>query len=93
MSFMDELRKLTQPYEDEDDFYPHLAGMKGHEFHYYESTCDEGDAGLYKPSSDSTYRSMIAKNGSLWGFLHLYYPSHPEAMEAFVRKMQEYERR
>jgi len=21
MSFMDELRKLTQPYEDEDDFY------------------------------------------------------------------------
>lgn len=79
--------------EDEDDFYPHFAGMKGHEFHYYESTCGEGDALLYKPSSDSTYRAMIAKNGSLWGFLHLYYPSHPEAMEAFVRKMQEYERR
>ncbi|MBO4266347.1 MAG: cobyrinate a,c-diamide synthase [Lachnospiraceae bacterium] len=76
--------------EDSYDFYSHLAGMRGHEFHYYESTYDGGDAVLYKPSSDETYRSMIAKGGSLWGFMHLYYPSHPEAMEAFVRAMNKW---
>ncbi|MBO4904634.1 MAG: cobyrinate a,c-diamide synthase [Lachnospiraceae bacterium] len=74
--------------DDPNDFHSHLAGMRGHEFHYYESTCDGCDALLYKPSSDATYRSMIAKGDSLWGFLHLYYPSHPEAMEAFVRAMK-----
>lgn len=74
-----------------DDFHMQLAGMRGHEFHYYESTCDQGDALLYKPSSDSTYRSMIARGGSLWGFLHLYYPSDPKAIEAFVAEMRAYE--
>ena len=28
MGFMDELRKLTQPYEDEDDFYEGLVDME-----------------------------------------------------------------
>ena len=85
-----EIRKCEKGHSD--DFHSNLAGMKGHEFHYYESTCDEKDVVLYKPSSDRTYRSMIARDSSLWGFLHLYYRSCPEAMESFVRAMAEYAR-
>lgn len=71
---------------------PELSGLRGHEFHYYDSTDCGSDLVLYKPSSDTAYRSCMAGEDHLWGFAHFYYPSHPGFAEAFVGKMREYGR-
>lgn len=55
------------------DFREALAGMRGHEFHYYESTADGNDAILCKPSSGRTCDGMHISNSHVWGWPHLYY--------------------
>ena len=64
--------------------------MRGHEFHYYDTSCEEKDLILEKASTGKRYSGMIASDNSLWGFLHLYYPSKPEAVMAFIERMREY---
>ncbi|MCR5830888.1 MAG: cobyrinate a,c-diamide synthase [Lachnospiraceae bacterium] len=56
------------------DFREALVGMRGHEFHYYESTADGNDATLCKPSSGRTYKGMHIGSDRLWGWPHLWYP-------------------
>ena len=60
-----------------------LAGMRGHEFHYYDSSATAGDLKLCKLSSGKEYNGMILTDNCLLGWPHLYYPSKPEAVEAF----------
>ena len=67
-----------------------LKGMRGHEFHYYDSTSCGSDALLEKPSTGRRYRGMIADRGKLMGFAHLYYRSAPEAVFEFVKEMERY---
>jgi cobyrinic acid a,c-diamide synthase len=50
-----------------------LAGLRGHEFHYYESTAPGTDATLCKPSTGRTYTGMYISQNCLWGWPHLYY--------------------
>ncbi len=50
-----------------------LIGMRGHEFHYYDSTCNGSDLILCKPSSGREYTAMFATPTRLWGWPHLYY--------------------
>ena len=64
-----------------DDFREALTGMRGHEFHYYESSAPGASARLCKPSSGRTYEGMYIDRNRLWGWPHLYYPS------AFIGKM------
>lgn len=66
-------------------------GMKGHEFHYYDTTCRGDGVLLTKVSTGRKYRDMIAGDNYLWGFPHFYYPSHPDFVKWFVKKMKEYE--
>jgi len=72
------------------DFLPGIEGMRGHEFHYFESSCNAADVVLKKASSQKEYADMLAGSGSLWGFAHFYYPSAPGFIEAFVEKMKQY---
>lgn len=60
--------------------------IKGHEFHYFDST-DNGDCVLArKPVTGRAY-SCIIEGENFWaGFPHLYYPSNPEFARAFVEK-------
>lgn len=53
--------------------------LRGHEFHYWDST-DCGDACLaWKPlSKQKTYPCMVKKKGTFAGFPHLYYAGEPE---------------
>ena len=53
--------------------------LRGHEFHYWDST-DCGDACLaWKPlSKQKTYPCMVKKKGTFAGFPHLYYAGAPE---------------
>ena len=60
------------------------VGMRGHEFHYYDSTCNGQDALLCKPSSGREYPGMIINPTRLWGWPHLYYPSVEERTQFFT---------
>ncbi|MBQ6441383.1 MAG: cobyrinate a,c-diamide synthase [Lachnospiraceae bacterium] len=72
---------------EEDQF---LIGLKGHEFHYYESTAP-GDRCILRKTSSGEQQSALGGAGcQLWGFPHFYYPSHPAFAEHFVKKMKEY---
>ena len=73
--------------ENKSIFLPEGERIKGHEFHYYDST-DNGDgAEAIKPGTGKTY-SCIVENEHCWmGFPHLYYPSNDGFVKAFVEKM------
>ena len=73
------------------DIIPELCGMRGHEFHYYESSAGDSDIVLKKPSTGKEYGSMLASDDHLWGFAHLYYPSDPDFIRMFSERMREYE--
>lgn len=60
---------------DCSDWRYHISGMRGHEFHYYDSTCEGDDLLMRKASTGREYRSMHAGKNYLWGFAHFYYPS------------------
>lgn len=73
-----------------DDNVRYLTGLRGHEFHYYDSTGGGIDVVLCRPSDKTKYEAMIAKPGRLWGFAHFYYPSDPEALYMFIKEMERY---
>ena len=60
-----------------------VSGMRGHEFHYYESTCEGADLLMRKASTGKEYRSMHAGEDHLWGFAHFYYPSAKNGIKRF----------
>lgn len=65
-------------------------GIKGHEFHYYDSTNNGQDAMAIKPVTGREWECMHIGENSIWGFPHLYYPSKEELINKFIIKMQEY---
>lgn len=75
---------------DPNAFGVSLAGIKGHEFHYYDSTNNGTDCTAVKPSTGRTWECMMTGDDRLWGFPHLYYPSCEGFAEAFVRNAAEY---
>ena len=66
--------------------------IKGHEFHYFDST-DSGTACIArKPSTGRGYECIKSGEHYFLGFPHLYYPSNPEFVEKLVQKAKEYRR-
>ena len=65
-------------------FLPQGAVIKGHEFHYYDSTDNGGDWQAVKPTTGKGWACMISRPGQLFGFPHLYYPSNPEFVRHFT---------
>ncbi len=68
----------------ESAFADVLPGMRGHEFHYYESTAEAEDILLVKKTTGRMYPAMIARDRMLLGFPHFYY-----ADSGFVSKLIE----
>lgn len=63
------------------------AIIKGHEFHYYDST-DNGDSCVIeKPFSDVKWDGIIVGENYWWGFPQLFYLSAPEFVENFVKML------
>ena len=76
--------------EKQSFFLPVGERIKGHEFHYYEST-DNGDACFArKPTTGRDYPCVIEGDNYWIGFPHLYYPSNPSFAEHFVEKAREF---
>ena len=76
--------------EKNSRFLPEGEIIKGHEFHYYDSTNSGEDVLAVKPVTGREY-SCIMEGDNYWmGFPHLYYPSNPAFAKAFVEKAAQY---
>lgn len=64
--------------------------IKGHEFHYFDSTKNGEDCIAVK-TSGKEYECGLSDKNHFWSFLHLYYPSNPLFAENFVEKCRQYD--
>lgn len=71
-------------------FLPEGGRIRGHEFHYYDSTDNGADWTAVKPVGAKSYPCMIADERCCLGFPHLYYPSNPEFIKRFVDGMRRF---
>ena len=79
-------------WEKKKHFLLNGEGIKGHEFHYYDSTYNGADVIAAKPVTGKEY-SCIIENETKWmGFPHLYYPSNPVFAKEFVDKTRKYKK-
>ncbi len=59
--------------------------LKGHEFHYWDSTENGSDCVAAKPMGGKTYPCMVHTAYMAAGFPHLYYYSNPQAVFGFMQ--------
>lgn len=79
--------------EKKSYFLPEGEGIKGHEFHYFDST-DNGESCIaVKPTTGREYSCVIEGENYWMGFPHLYYPANPRFADSFVKKAVEYKNR
>ncbi len=64
--------------------------MKGHEFHYYDSTNCGEDGVAVKPGKQKQWKFGFFSEGRLWGFPHIYYGSCPDFIKDFIAAVAEY---
>ena len=64
--------------------------IKGHEFHYYDSTYNGDDCIITKAYSKKSYDAVIDKDNMWAGFPHLYYPSGGDWTMGLVKKAVKY---
>lgn len=74
-------------------FLPAGGKIRGHEFHYYDSTNNGADCTAVKPVTGRTYPCIISGETYWLGFPHLYYPSNPAFAEHFVKLAADYRKR
>ena len=64
--------------------------IKGHEFHYYDSTYNGDDCIITKAYSKKSYDAVIDKDNMWAGFPHLYYTSGGDWTMGLVKKAVKY---
>ncbi len=67
--------------------------IKGHEFHYYDSSANGTDCIAVKPVSQKNWECVHAQGNFWWGYPHLYYPSSPNYVTHFLERAVAYEKR
>lgn len=79
-------------HDDHDGPKTLIGGLsiRGHEFHYYDSTDNGSDAVAVKPGSGRSWSCIHAGEEHIWGYPHLYYPSCPELVRRFRQAMERY---
>lgn len=60
--------------------------IRGHEFHYYDSTENGSAYKAQKPGSDRSWPCMVVRGNITAGFPHLYYRSDPAFVVNFVQR-------
>jgi len=74
-------------------FYPEGLKLKGHEFHYYESTAEGSSCRMVKPVTEKSWTGIFTTE-TLWaGFPHIYFPAEPEFVRVFAGKMMNYSKK
>ncbi len=69
-------------------FLPEGVSIRGHEFHYYDSTENGDSCVVVKPGSGIRHDAIHSGTDHFWGFPHLYYESAPAFAEHFVQCMR-----
>ena len=67
--------------------------IRGHEFHYFDSTQNGDACTARKPGRKRAWDCMVVRGGIMAGFPHLYYRSDPDFAANFVRACLEARRR
>lgn len=62
--------------------------IRGHEFHYYDSTDNGEDGIIYKAGTDISWKGMHITDMHVWGFPHFYYMSCPEFVDYIYECME-----
>ena len=79
--------------EKKPSFLPEGTKIRGHEFHYYDSSDNGEDCMAVKPVTGKSYPCVIEIQNRFLGFPHLYYPSNPGFAENFVEKARDFRNR
>ena len=79
--------------EKKPAFLPEGTKIRGHEFHYYDSSDNGEDCVAVKPVTGRSYPCVIETQNRFLGFPHLYYPSNPGFAENFVKKARDFQTR
>lgn len=66
------------------------ARIRGHEFHYYDSTNNGTDANAKKPVGTRNWACMHVTEDNIWGFPHLYYYSNQKLVFRFLSRCSRY---
>ncbi len=66
-----------------------MKGLRGHEFHYYDSDMNGETCTAGKPFRDIIWMCIVNEKNGIWGFPHFYYGSNPAFVDSFVGKMRE----
>lgn len=77
-------------YEKKACFLPEGSSIKGHEFHYFDSSCNGADCRAQKPVGEKSWDCVHMGENYWWGFPHLYYPSNPDFVRKFIEKCRIY---
>ena len=72
--------------EKESQFLPEKEGIRGHEFHYFDSRENGTDCVAKKPTGNRSWECVWEGENHWWGFPHLYYPSNPSFVEHFYQQ-------
>lgn len=79
--------------EKKPSFLPEGTKIRGHEFHYYDSSDNGEDCMAVKPVTGKSYPCVIETQNRFLGFPHLYYPSNPGFAENFIEKARDFRNR
>lgn len=71
-------------------FLPNGEKIRGHEFHYFDSSDNGCSCTAKKPTTGKTYPCVVTGENFWLGFPHLYYPSNPVFADRFLNLCQEY---
>ncbi len=71
-------------------FLPKGTEIRGHEFHYFDSTDNGNDCLARKPVSGRQWRCVHAGKSHWWGFPHLYYYANPAYAYRFLGRAESY---
>ena len=70
-------------------YFDSVRAIRGHEFHYSDST-NNGDACRAVKPSGKAWNCMVVRGRIAAGYPHLYYRSDPEFAKAFIRECEKY---
>ncbi|MBO5524967.1 MAG: cobyrinate a,c-diamide synthase [Roseburia sp.] len=80
-------------WEKKQNFLQEGEKIKGHEFHYFDSTANGGGCVAEKPVSGRMW-DCVWNQGNCWfGFPHLYYYSNPAFARSFIEKARNYQKK
>ena len=70
---------------EDNPYLPLGECIRGHEFHYYDTSENGQVCRMNKPSGKRSWEGYQCAGNIFAGFAHLYYPSDPEFAQRFIR--------